>query len=170
MVRAIKVVPLAEDGYNAAPGAPAPRSFGAGSARRGSAGSGAMGKVPSLLFDLEDLGEGSQHPPAHDAADEASADDVMAKLSALLEPWSEPGKPGCLCLAGAQLACQLLPMFSRMERVEQQRQLHCSRPAEPLAALLLNPRSPLPRCPVQSTCCCCTCALRARTPPSAVPA
>lgn len=90
MVRAIKVVPLAEDGYNAAPGAPAPRSFGAGSARRGSAGSGAMGKVPSLLFDLEDLGEGSQHPPAHDAADEASADDVMAKLSALLEPWSEP--------------------------------------------------------------------------------
>lgn len=95
MVRAIKVVPLAEDGYSAAPGAPAPRSFGAGSARRGSGGgSGAMGKVPSLLFDLEDLGEGSQNAPARDAADEASADDVVAKLYALLEPWSEPGKLG----------------------------------------------------------------------------
>ncbi|KAL4436638.1 hypothetical protein ABPG75_003777 [Micractinium tetrahymenae] len=90
MVRAIKVVPLAEDGLGGAPGAAQPRSFGAGSARRGSGGSGAMGKVPSLVFDLEDLGEGSQHPPARDAAEEASADDVVAKLHALLEPWSEP--------------------------------------------------------------------------------
>lgn len=89
MVRAVKVVPLAEDG-----GGPGPRSFGAsgsagGSGKRG----GLMGKVPSLVFDLEDLGgDGSQHP-AEQPVDEASVADVAQKLAALLEPWSEPG--GC---------------------------------------------------------------------------
>lgn len=84
MVRAVKVVPLAEDG-----GAPGPRSFGGGSTGSGRRG-GLMGKVPSLVFDLEDLGgDGSQHP-AEQPVDEASVAEVAQKLSALLEPWSEP--------------------------------------------------------------------------------
>lgn len=89
MVRAVKVVPLADDGGY---GGAAPRSFGGGGST-GSAGKrGVMGgRVPSLVFDLEDLDAGgSQHPQA-EPLDEASVAEVAGKLSALLEPWSEPG-------------------------------------------------------------------------------
>lgn len=104
MVRAIKVVPLAEDAY----GGPAGRSFGAGSgsARRSSAG---MGKVPSLVFDL-DLGEGTQHPQASDGgAEEAGAAEVAQKLRALLEPWSEPG--GCCTFQRAPVCSVCMVCF-----------------------------------------------------------
>lgn len=125
MVRAIKVVPLAEDALGGGPGAAAPRSFGAGSARRGSSGSGAMGKVPSLLFDLDDLGEGSQHPPARDSADEASTDDIVAKLHALLEPWSEPGKPSRQPLAPAVSGPEVHAMPAFRQQFDTEQALHC---------------------------------------------
>lgn len=99
MVRAVKVVPLADEGYGGAG-----RSFGgsAGSGRRSSV----MGKVPSLVFDLDDLSEHGQHPPA-EAVDEGSVAEVQQKLHTLLEPWSEPGgccvtsKLGCGCCTAA---------------------------------------------------------------------
>ncbi|EFN52138.1 expressed protein [Chlorella variabilis] len=70
MVRAVKVVPLAEDGS-------------AGSVRR------LMGKVPSLVFDVDDLNDAAQHAAA-EALDESSVAEVKQKLQTLLEPWSEP--------------------------------------------------------------------------------
>jgi hypothetical protein len=81
MVRAVKVVPLAEEGYAG------PRSFGgasAGSGRR------VMGKVPSLVFDLDDEMDSGQHAVA-DHVEDVSVAEVKQKLQTLLEPWSEPG-------------------------------------------------------------------------------
>lgn len=90
MVRAVKVVPLADDG---GAGGLAPRSFGgAGSGSAGgSYGKRMGGRVPSLVFDLEDLDGGSSQHPAPEPLDDASVAEVAGKLSALLEPWSEPG-------------------------------------------------------------------------------
>jgi hypothetical protein len=79
MVRAVRVVPLTDDAYSG------PRSFGgSGSGRR------VMGKVPSLVFDLDDLAEVSQHAAA-EHVDEASLTEVKQKLLTLLDAWSEPG-------------------------------------------------------------------------------
>ncbi len=110
MVRAVKVVPLAEDS-----GMPGPRSFGGGSTGSGKRG-GLMGKVPSLVFDLEDLGgDGSQHP-AEQPLDEASVAEVAQKLTALLEPWSEPGarwgRASWLAALGLALAPAAVPPHS----------------------------------------------------------
>lgn len=78
MVRAVRVVPLTDDAYSG------PRSFGgSGSGRR------VMGKVPSLVFDLDDLAEVSQHA-ASEHVDEASLTEVKQKLLTLLDAWSEP--------------------------------------------------------------------------------
>jgi hypothetical protein len=121
MVRAVKVVPLADDGYGAA-GA---RSFGGGGrggASAGSAGRGRlMGKVPSLVFDVDDLGEAAQH--AHvEPLDEGSVAEVQQKLQALLEPWSEPG--GCTLLPHhAACCCRLLFQPASKLRIALCRQL-----------------------------------------------
>ena len=87
MVRAVKVVPLTEDGGAAL----APRSFGGGGSTGGSYGKRMGGRVPSLVFDLEDLDAGGSQHPAPEPLDDASVAEVAGKLSALLEPWSEPG-------------------------------------------------------------------------------
>jgi hypothetical protein len=122
MVRAVKVVPLADDGY----GAGGARSFGGGSggASAGSAGRGRlMGKVPSLVFDVDDLGEAAQH--AHvEPLDEGSVAEVQQKLQALLEPWSEPG--GCSLPPAASRPAAALPAASASQAPSQAAVLECS--------------------------------------------
>ena len=60
-----------------------PLSFGGSSGR---CGQGLMGKVPSLVFEMEDEDQAHQHP---DGAEDGDATEVVQKLQALLEPWSE---------------------------------------------------------------------------------
>lgn len=65
---------------------------------------GAFSKVPSLLFDLEDLEEGCGHKPSPEHPTDAALLAVRSQLSALLEPWTEAEYMVRRAGAGAQHA------------------------------------------------------------------
>lgn len=98
MVRAVIRVPGFEEatGGGAAAAAaavapPGPAAFAGSSSASGSASRlSTVGKVPSLVFEMEDDdGHGSQHGARDGSPFAPDATDVVQRLQALLEPWSE---------------------------------------------------------------------------------
>eukprot|EP00887_Chlorella_sp_A99_P007486 scaffold2.g7486.t1 len=119
MVRAVIRVP----GYGEEGGAQAafasPAAFGGGAGRSYSSGSsgkrGLMGKVPSLVFEMEDEEGGAA---AHaEQREDADAGDLVAKLQALQEPWSEAEYMvgGARAQAGGRAQLLLHVRFAREE-------------------------------------------------------
>lgn len=84
MVRPVIRVPA----YEADEGV-GPVSFGASDSACCGSGRKPFSKVPSLLFDLEDLEDAAAHKPCTDAPADAALNRVLNSLNSLLEPWSE---------------------------------------------------------------------------------
>ena len=104
MVRPVIRVPAyeADDGFTRTVSFGAARTTSDPSAAvsgNGAAKKAAFSKVPSLLFELEDLEDGAAlHKPCADQLTDPSVSSVLGSLSSLLQPWSEPEYMVSWCL------------------------------------------------------------------------